>query len=499
MAVAKQTTLRKRIVLSGAGVHSNAPASLVIHPAAANSGITFLRTGLPGGRERRIQARYAHVSTTELCTVLGGGEESVSTVEHLMAAFSGLGVDNATVEGGAGNDTISTLTELVSLKSSLLNTGDGNDLVTLVEAGINSVSMDTATVNLGAGDDRLIMVRGTGTVDGGSGADVLQLKGASANFLFKSSGLSKLLIQDVTDGRTSLTVSNVEQFQFDDKSLTSSEALAQLGQTALPTLLNTSKTHSGETLTGYINGSAGHDIYEGASTSLSLAGIARAFVTDALGNSEIRASAQGSDWSLTGVLNSSFRLGDGNQTMAVEVVGNGYTRGIAGTSIEMGAGASLTEISLSTGSTADNRRQTGIESSSFKAGAGNDVLKVSVEDLTPGDSTENYLRGITGNLGGLGVDMGAGDDQVLIRIQHVEERDASGLDDTTLLMGDGNDTLSIESSNTGIFNARLETGAGNDSVAIAGDRYGVRYSNLLTGAGNDTISIHRNGFDHIIA
>ena len=98
MAVAKQTTLRKRIVLSGAGVHSNAPASLVIHPAEPNSGITFLRTGLPGGRERRIQARYAHVSTTELCTVLGGGEESVSTVEHLMAAFSGLGVDNATVE-----------------------------------------------------------------------------------------------------------------------------------------------------------------------------------------------------------------------------------------------------------------------------------------------------------------------------------------------------------------------------------------------------------------
>jgi hypothetical protein len=99
--------------------------------------------------------------------------------------------------------------------------------------------------------------------------------------------------------------------------LTASEALAQLGQTALPTLLSTTTTHSGEPLTGYINGSAGHDLYEGASTSLNLAAIVRAFVTDAIGNSEIRASAQGSGWSLTGVLNSSFRLGDGSRSEAL--------------------------------------------------------------------------------------------------------------------------------------------------------------------------------------
>jgi UDP-3-O-[3-hydroxymyristoyl] N-acetylglucosamine deacetylase len=98
MTAAKQTTLRDRIVLSGAGVHSNAPARLVLHPSEPHSGVSFLRTGLPGGRERMIEARYSHVSMTELCTVLGAQGESVSTVEHLLAAFSGLGVDNVVVE-----------------------------------------------------------------------------------------------------------------------------------------------------------------------------------------------------------------------------------------------------------------------------------------------------------------------------------------------------------------------------------------------------------------
>lgn len=98
MTVAKQTTLRDRVVLTGAGVHSNAPARLVLHPSEANTGITFLRTGLPGGHERLIEAKYSQVSMTELCTVIGAAEASVSTVEHLLAAFSGLGVDNAVVE-----------------------------------------------------------------------------------------------------------------------------------------------------------------------------------------------------------------------------------------------------------------------------------------------------------------------------------------------------------------------------------------------------------------
>jgi UDP-3-O-[3-hydroxymyristoyl] N-acetylglucosamine deacetylase len=99
MKLGTQTTLRSRAVLKGAGVHSNAPVRLVLHPAEANNGITFLRTGLPGGRERIIDAVWSNVSMTELCTVIGDpADASVSTVEHLLAAFSALGVDNVMVE-----------------------------------------------------------------------------------------------------------------------------------------------------------------------------------------------------------------------------------------------------------------------------------------------------------------------------------------------------------------------------------------------------------------
>ena len=98
MKFGKQTTVRDRVVLTGAGVHSNAPVRLVIHPAEADSGITFLRTR-PDGSEILIEAKWSSVSMTELCTVIGcGSEESVSTIEHLLATLSGLSIDNAMVE-----------------------------------------------------------------------------------------------------------------------------------------------------------------------------------------------------------------------------------------------------------------------------------------------------------------------------------------------------------------------------------------------------------------
>ena len=62
MKSGRQTTIRDVVTISGFGVHSNAPVNLVLHPADANSGIVFLRTGLPGGRERLIEGmRLAEV------------------------------------------------------------------------------------------------------------------------------------------------------------------------------------------------------------------------------------------------------------------------------------------------------------------------------------------------------------------------------------------------------------------------------------------------------
>ena len=99
MRTHKQTTLKGPATLSGIGVHSGNPAEITIRPAPANHGIAFLRTGTTHGNDRLIKAHHALVSATELCTVLGDIETgAVATVEHLMSALYGLGVDNALVE-----------------------------------------------------------------------------------------------------------------------------------------------------------------------------------------------------------------------------------------------------------------------------------------------------------------------------------------------------------------------------------------------------------------
>ena len=99
MRTNSQTTLKGPVTLSGVGVHSGNPAEITIRPASANHGIAFLRTGTPFGGDRIIKAHHALVSATELCTVIGDVETgAVATVEHLMSALYGLGVDNALVE-----------------------------------------------------------------------------------------------------------------------------------------------------------------------------------------------------------------------------------------------------------------------------------------------------------------------------------------------------------------------------------------------------------------
>jgi UDP-3-O-[3-hydroxymyristoyl] N-acetylglucosamine deacetylase len=99
MKQSQQTTLRAAVTLSGVGVHSGDEVRMVLHPAEANHGVAFLRTGLAGGHDRLIDARHLAVTATELCTVIGDRESgAVATIEHLMAALAGLGVDNVLVE-----------------------------------------------------------------------------------------------------------------------------------------------------------------------------------------------------------------------------------------------------------------------------------------------------------------------------------------------------------------------------------------------------------------
>jgi UDP-3-O-[3-hydroxymyristoyl] N-acetylglucosamine deacetylase len=99
MKPGKQTTLGGRAVLNGRGVHSNAPVQIVLHPCDPNAGISFIRTDIDEEHPACIDARWSEVATTRLCTVIGKPEKaSVSTVEHVMAALAGLGVDNAVIE-----------------------------------------------------------------------------------------------------------------------------------------------------------------------------------------------------------------------------------------------------------------------------------------------------------------------------------------------------------------------------------------------------------------
>ena len=99
MKAARQTTLRDSVTLTGIGVHSGLPVTLVIHPAEIDCGIRFLRSGVDGCPDREVRADVRAVTATEFATVLGDHNgPAVSTTEHVLAALCGLGVDNAVVE-----------------------------------------------------------------------------------------------------------------------------------------------------------------------------------------------------------------------------------------------------------------------------------------------------------------------------------------------------------------------------------------------------------------
>ncbi|MGJ0509908.1 MAG: UDP-3-O-acyl-N-acetylglucosamine deacetylase [Methylocystis sp.] len=88
---AAQTTLARPVTLSGRGVHGDRPSRVTLAPAAPRSGIVFSA----GGAE--LRADWRGVDATQLRTRLSRGAASVSTVEHLLAALFGLGVDNALI------------------------------------------------------------------------------------------------------------------------------------------------------------------------------------------------------------------------------------------------------------------------------------------------------------------------------------------------------------------------------------------------------------------
>jgi UDP-3-O-[3-hydroxymyristoyl] N-acetylglucosamine deacetylase len=94
--VLKQRTLKQQVSATGVGLHNGEKVTLTLKPAAINTGIVFKRTDLPGAP--MIQALPQAVRDTRMCSALEHNGARVATVEHLMSALAGLGVDNIIVE-----------------------------------------------------------------------------------------------------------------------------------------------------------------------------------------------------------------------------------------------------------------------------------------------------------------------------------------------------------------------------------------------------------------
>ena len=98
MLKTNQNTVADQIEFQGIGLHSGLKVKLIVKPSKPNSGIVFKRVDIKN-KDNIIKANFKNVEDPILCTkIKNGSGASVSTVEHLMAAFYGEGIDNALIE-----------------------------------------------------------------------------------------------------------------------------------------------------------------------------------------------------------------------------------------------------------------------------------------------------------------------------------------------------------------------------------------------------------------
>ena len=98
MNLPNQQTLARAVSYKGVGLHSGVPCHVEFRPSPPGTGIRFVRTDLPGQPEIPVQPRYARADTDHMRrTVLKNGDAEVHTVEHILAAAAGLGIDNLVI------------------------------------------------------------------------------------------------------------------------------------------------------------------------------------------------------------------------------------------------------------------------------------------------------------------------------------------------------------------------------------------------------------------
>ncbi|HPS95912.1 MAG TPA: UDP-3-O-acyl-N-acetylglucosamine deacetylase, partial [Bacteroidales bacterium] len=91
----KQRTLKQSYTFTGKGLHTGRQVTMIVTPAPENHGIKFQRTDLEG--QPVMDAIVDYVTSTERGTTLEHGEMRISTIEHILSALAGLGVDNALI------------------------------------------------------------------------------------------------------------------------------------------------------------------------------------------------------------------------------------------------------------------------------------------------------------------------------------------------------------------------------------------------------------------
>ena len=95
-----QQTLANPVSCTGIGLHSGEPVTLTLRPAPVNTGVVFVNRNSANGAS--LAASVEHLVATELCTAISGNGFQVKTIEHILAALAGLGIDNVFVDVNAG-------------------------------------------------------------------------------------------------------------------------------------------------------------------------------------------------------------------------------------------------------------------------------------------------------------------------------------------------------------------------------------------------------------
>jgi UDP-3-O-[3-hydroxymyristoyl] N-acetylglucosamine deacetylase len=137
-----QQTISKPVTREGIGLHSGERATLRLLPAGAGEGRYFVQLPKEANKEAVIvPATVKNVIDTRLSTCLGKNRASVYTVEHLMSALEGLGVDNCRIEIDGGSEVIIIITIIMYMHASFRS---GNFLIPVAAAMILEVTEHVA-------------------------------------------------------------------------------------------------------------------------------------------------------------------------------------------------------------------------------------------------------------------------------------------------------------------------------------------------------------------